>query len=320
MPQKTPLKAKFNVHAFAALSMAVLGLTGCATSSRDTSGTAAVDRMYQHYADQTVQAFNRLNGNPTTDFPTANRPLVEQAVLTAIDQSADEAFRKAASKSNATPTFLATSAEDAPVAEVVSVKSSVEAAPTDAPTNKRVISLAEARGQNVTTTPVVTVAPIAPVVATVPPPSAPAKQVLITPETKQVLSDKAFGRAMIYLDKAANEGKCPAVSSIPQAAKLSTAPQPALRALALPLTFKPYSGDIEELANSIAQSIGYTLSPYSGTKTTPVIVTYGTTCRSAVAALQDISSLVGEAASLEINPSTQTLRWQYAVGNKAFAK
>ena len=146
------------------------------------------------------------------------------------------------------------------------------------------------------------------------------KQAIIVPATTQVLKQKAFGRAMVYLDKAADEGQCPAISSTPQAQSLMAADQLELRALALPITLAPYSGDIEDLASSIAQSIGYRFLPFAGTRVTPVIVTYGTTCRSAIAALQDISSLVGESAELLTNTKQRTMRWSYSVGNKAFAK
>ena len=146
------------------------------------------------------------------------------------------------------------------------------------------------------------------------------KQAVIVPATTQVLKQKAFGRAMVYLDKAADEGQCPAIASTPQAQSLMAADQLELRALALPITLAPYSGDIEDLASSIAQSIGYRFLPFAGTRVTPVIVTYGTTCRSAIAALQDISSLVGESAELLADTKQRTLRWSYSVGNKAFAK
>jgi hypothetical protein len=146
------------------------------------------------------------------------------------------------------------------------------------------------------------------------------KQAIIVPATTQVLKQKAFGRAMVYLDKAADEGRCPAIASTPQAQSLMAADQLELRALALPITLAPYSGDIEDLAGSIAQSIGYRFLPFAGTRVTPVIVTYGTTCRSAIAALQDISSLAGESAELLADTKQRTLRWSYSVGNKAFAK
>ena len=347
------------------VAMTLVG-TGCATSKHDTTGTAAVDRMYQHYANQTVQAFNRLNGSVPTDTVVANRPLVEQAVAEVIDQSAEEALRTAAKKMNVVPVFTAAATNVSTKIEPIVDTNTIEAAPIeplisntmDSPSPSVVAEAATA-----IKTAVLPVTPVTPSVAhtnhisveqareifkknepnnkvnkvikTLPvtAPQAqtqtqtqvattnmPKKQAVIVPATTQVLKQKAFGRAMVYLDKAADEGQCPAIASTPQAQSLMAADQLELRALALPITLAPYSGDIEDLASSIAQSIGYQFLPYAGTRVTPVIVTYGTTCRSAIAALQDISSLVGESAELLTNTKQRTMRWSYSVGNKAFAK
>lgn len=341
------------------VAMTLVG-TGCATSKHDTTGTAAVDRMYQHYANQTVQAFNRLNGSVPTDTVVANRPLVEQAVAEVIDRSAEEALRTAAKKMNVAPVFTAAAThisssvepivdtntitiEAAPIMPLSSntmdspnpnpspSPSVVAAAATAIKAAALPISVEQAReifrknapnnnnkvNKAITTLPVT--APQATTTTTTTT-SMLKKQAIIVPATTQVLKQKAFGRAMVYLDKAADEGQCPAISSTPQAQSLMAADQLELRALALPITLAPYSGDIEDLASSIAQSIGYRFLPFAGTRVTPVIVTYGTTCRSAIAALQDISSLVGESAELLTNTKQRTMRWSYSVGNKAFAK
>lgn len=353
------------------VAMTLVG-TGCATSKHDTTGTAAVDRMYQHYANQTVQAFNRLNGSVPTDTVVANRPLVEQAVAEVIDRSAEEALRTAAKKMNVAPVFTAAathiSSSVEPIVDTNTI--TIEAAPImplssntmDSPSPSPSVVAAAATAIKAAVLPVTPVTPS--VVHTVKPnhisveqareifrknapnnnnkvnkaittlpvtaPQATTttttttstlkKQAIIVPATTQVLKQKAFGRAMVYLDKAADEGQCPAIASTPQAQSLMAADQLELRALALPITLAPYSGDIEDLASSIAQSIGYRFLPFAGTRVTPVIVTYGTTCRSAIAALQDISSLVGESAELLTNTKQRTMRWSYSVGNKAFAK
>lgn len=356
------------------VAMTLVG-TGCATSKHDTTGTAAVDRMYQHYANQTVQAFNRLNGSVPTDTVVANRPLVEQAVAEVIDRSAEEALRTAAKKMNVAPVFTAAathiSSSVEPIVDTNTI--TIEAAPImplssntmDSPSPSPSVVAAAATAIKAAVLPVTPVTPVTPsVVHTVKPnhisveqareifrknapnnnnkvnkaittlpvtaPQATTttttttstlkKQAIIVPATTQVLKQKAFGRAMVYLDKAADEGQCPAIASTPQAQSLMAADQLELRALALPITLAPYSGDIEDLASSIAQSIGYRFLPFAGTRVTPVIVTYGTTCRSAIAALQDISSLVGESAELLTNTKQRTMRWSYSVGNKAFAK
>lgn len=335
------------------VAMTLVG-TGCATSKHDTTGTAAVDRMYQHYANQTVQAFNRLNGSVPTDTVVANRPLVEQAVAEVIDRSAEEALRTAAKKMNVAPVFTAVAtnisssvepivdtntitieaaAATAIKAAVLPVTPVTPVTPSIAHTVKPgSISVEQAReifgiGKNVPNNnnnkvnKAITTLPVtAPQATTTTTTSMLKKQAIIVPATTQVLKQKAFGRAMVYLDKAADEGQCPAISSTPQAQSLMAADQLELRALALPITLAPYSGDIEDLASSIAQSIGYRFLPFAGTRVTPVIVTYGTTCRSAIAALQDISSLVGESAELLTNTKQRTMRWSYSVGNKAFAK
>ena len=332
------------------VAMTLVG-TGCATSKHDTTGTAAVDRMYQHYANQTVQAFNRLNGSVPTDTVVANRPLVEQAVAEVIDRSAEEALRTAAKKMNVAPVFTAVAtnisssvepivdtntitieaaAATAIKAAVLPVTPVTPVTPSIAHTVKPgSISVEQAReifGKNVPNNnnkvnKAITTLPVtAPQATTTTTTSMLKKQAIIVPATTQVLKQKAFGRAMVYLDKAADEGQCPALSSTPQAQSLMAADQLELRALALPITLAPYSGDIEDLASSIAQSIGYRFLPFAGTRVTPVIVTYGTTCRSAIAALQDISSLVGESAELLTNTKQRTMRWSYSVGNKAFAK
>ena len=363
------------------VAMTLVG-TGCATSKHDTTGTAAVDRMYQHYANQTVQAFNRLNGSVPTDTVVANRPLVEQAVAEVIDRSAEEALRTAAKKMNVAPVFTAAathiSSSVEPIVDTNTI--TIEAAPimplssntmdspnpNPSPSPSPSVVAAAATAIKAAVLPVTPVTPS--VVHTVKPnhisveqareifrknapnnnnnnnnkvnkaittlpvtaPQATTttttttsmlkKQAIIVPATTQVLKQKAFGRAMVYLDKAADEGQCPAIASTPQAQSLMAADQLELRALALPITLAPYSGDIEDLASSIAQSIGYRFLPFAGTRVTPVIVTYGTTCRSAIAALQDISSLVGESAELLTNTKQRTMRWSYSVGNKAFAK
>ena len=360
------------------VAMTLVG-TGCATSKHDTTGTAAVDRMYQHYANQTVQAFNRLNGSVPTDTVVANRPLVEQAVAEVIDRSAEEALRTAAKKMNVAPVFTAAathiSSSVEPIVDTNTI--TIEAAPimplssntmdspnpNPSPSPSPSVVAAAATAIKAAVLPVTPVTPVTPsVVHTVKPnhisveqareifrknapnnnnkvnkaittlpvtaPQATTttttsmlkKQAIIVPATTQVLKQKAFGRAMVYLDKAADEGQCPAIASTPQAQSLMAADQLELRALALPITLAPYSGDIEDLASSIAQSIGYQFLPFAGTRVTPVIVTYGTTCRSAIAALQDISSLVGESAELLTNTKQRTMRWSYSVGNKAFAK
>ena len=362
------------------VAMTLVG-TGCATSKHDTTGTAAVDRMYQHYANQTVQAFNRLNGSVPTDTVVANRPLVEQAVAEVIDRSAEEALRTAAKKMNVAPVFTAAathiSSSVEPIVDTNTI--TIEAAPimplssntmdspnpnlSPSPSPSPSVVAAAATAIKAAVLPVTPVTPVTPsVVHTVKPnhisveqareifrknapnnnnkvnkaittlpvtaPQATTttttsmlkKQAIIVPATTQVLKQKAFGRAMVYLDKAADEGQCPAIASTPQAQSLMAADQLELRALALPITLAPYSGDIEDLASSIAQSIGYQFLPFAGTRVTPVIVTYGTTCRSAIAALQDISSLVGESAELLTNTKQRTMRWSYSVGNKAFAK
>ena len=358
------------------VAMTLVG-TGCATSKHDTTGTAAVDRMYQHYANQTVQAFNRLNGSVPTDTVVANRPLVEQAVAEVIDRSAEEALRTAAKKMNVAPVFTAAathiSSSVEPIVDTNTI--TIEAAPimplssntmdSPNPNPSPSVVAAAATAIKAAVLPVTPVTPVTPsVVHTVKPnhisveqareifrknapnnnnkvnkaittlpvtaPQATTttttttsmlkKQAIIVPATTQVLKQKAFGRAMVYLDKAADEGQCPAIASTPQAQSLMAADQLELRALALPITLAPYSGDIEDLASSIAQSIGYRFLPFAGTRVTPVIVTYGTTCRSAIAALQDISSLVGESAELLTNTKQRTMRWSYSVGNKAFAK
>ena len=358
------------------VAMTLVG-TGCATSKHDTTGTAAVDRMYQHYANQTVQAFNRLNGSVPTDTVVANRPLVEQAVAEVIDRSAEEALRTAAKKMNVAPVFTAAathiSSSVEPIVDTNTI--TIEAAPimplssntmdSPSPSPSPSVVAAAATAIKAAVLPVTPVTPVTPsVVHTVKPnhisveqareifrknapnnnnkvnkaittlpvtaPQATTttttttstlkKQAIIVPATTQVLKQKAFGRAMVYLDKAADEGQCPAIASTPQAQSLMAADQLELRALALPITLAPYSGDIEDLASSIAQSIGYRFLPFAGTRVTPVIVTYGTTCRSAIAALQDISSLVGESAELLTNTKQRTMRWSYSVGNKAFAK
>lgn len=360
------------------VAMTLVG-TGCATSKHDTTGTAAVDRMYQHYANQTVQAFNRLNGSVPTDTVVANRPLVEQAVAEVIDRSAEEALRTAAKKMNVAPVFTAAathiSSSVEPIVDTNTI--TIEAAPimplssntmdspnpNPNPSPSPSVVAAAATAIKAAVLPVTPVTPVTPsVVHTVKPnhisveqareifrknapnnnnkvnkaittlpvtaPQATTttttsmlkKQAIIVPATTQVLKQKAFGRAMVYLDKAADEGQCPAIASTPQAQSLMAADQLELRALALPITLAPYSGDIEDLASSIAQSIGYRFLPFAGTRVTPVIVTYGTTCRSAIAALQDISSLVGESAELLTNTKQRTMRWSYSVGNKAFAK
>ena len=356
------------------VAMTLVG-TGCATSKHDTTGTAAVDRMYQHYANQTVQAFNRLNGSVPTDTVVANRPLVEQAVAEVIDRSAEEALRTAAKKMNVAPVFTAAathiSSSVEPIVDTNTI--TIEAAPimplssntmdSPNPSPSPSVVAAAATAIKAAVLPVTPVTPVTPsVVHTVKPnhisveqareifrknapnnnnkvnkaittlpvtaPQATTttttsmlkKQAIIVPATTQVLKQKAFGRAMVYLDKAADEGQCPAIASTPQAQSLMAADQLELRALALPITLAPYSGDIEDLASSIAQSIGYRFLPFAGTRVTPVIVTYGTTCRSAIAALQDISSLVGESAELLTNTKQRTMRWSYSVGNKAFAK
>lgn len=355
------------------VAMTLVG-TGCATSKHDTTGTAAVDRMYQHYANQTVQAFNRLNGSVPTDTVVANRPLVEQAVAEVIDRSAEEALRTAAKKMNVAPVFTAVATnisssvepivdtntitiEAAPImplssntmdspnpnpspspSVVAAAATAIKAAvlpvtpvtPSIAHTVKPgSISVEQAReilGKNVPNNnnkvnKAITTLPVtAPQATTTTTTSMLKKQAIIVPATTQVLKQKAFGRAMVYLDKAADEGQCPAIASTPQAQSLMAADQLELRALALPITLAPYSGDIEDLVSSIAQSIGYRFLPFAGTRVTPVIVTYGTTCRSAIAALQDISSLVGESAELLTNTKQRTMRWSYSVGNKAFAK
>ena len=360
------------------VAMTLVG-TGCATSKHDTTGTAAVDRMYQHYANQTVQAFNRLNGSVPTDTVVANRPLVEQAVAEVIDRSAEEALRTAAKKMNVAPVFTAAATHSSssvePIVDTNTI--TIEAAPimplssntmdspnpNPNPSPSPSVVAAAATAIKAAVLPVTPVTPVTPsVVHTVKPnhisveqareifrknapnnnnkvnkaittlpvtaPQATTttttsmlkKQAIIVPATTQVLKQKAFGRAMVYLDKAADEGQCPAIASTPQAQSLMAADQLELRALALPITLAPYSGDIEDLASSIAQSIGYRFLPFAGTRVTPVIVTYGTTCRSAIAALQDISSLVGESAELLTNTKQRTMRWSYSVGNKAFAK
>ena len=346
------------------VAMTLVG-TGCATSKHDTTGTAAVDRMYQHYANQTVQAFNRLNGSVPTDTVVANRPLVEQAVAEVIDRSAEEALRTAAKKMNVAPVFtaaathisssvepivdtntitieaapimpLSSNTMDSPSPSVVAAAATaIKAAPIVLPVTPvpNHISVEQAReifrknapnnnnkvNKAITTLPV-TAPQATTTTTTTTTTSMLKKQAIIVPATTQVLKQKAFGRAMVYLDKAADEGQCPAIASTPQAQSLMAADQLELRALALPITLAPYSGDIEDLASSIAQSIGYRLLPFAGTRVTPVIVTYGTTCRSAIAALQDISSLVGESAELLTNTKQRTMRWSYSVGNKAFAK
>ena len=357
------------------VAMTLVG-TGCATSKHDTTGTAAVDRMYQHYANQTVQAFNRLNGSVPTDTVVANRPLVEQAVAEVIDRSAEEALRTAAKKMNVAPVFTAAathiSSSVEPIVDTNTI--TIEAAPImplssntmDSPNpnpspspspsvvaaaataikaavlpvtpvtpsvvhtvKPNHISVEQAReifrknapNNNNKVNKAITTLPVtAPQATTTTTTSMLKKQAIIVPATTQVLKQKAFGRAMVYLDKAADEGQCPAIASTPQAQSLMAADQLELRALALPITLAPYSGDIEDLASSIAQSIGYQFLPFAGTRVTPVIVTYGTTCRSAIAALQDISSLVGESAELLTNTKQRTMRWSYSVGNKAFAK
>ena len=360
------------------VAMTLVG-TGCATSKHDTTGTAAVDRMYQHYANQTVQAFNRLNGSVPTDTVVANRPLVEQAVAEVIDRSAEEALRTAAKKMNVAPVFTAAatniSSSVEPIVDTNTI--TIEAAPimplssntmdspnpNPSPSPSPSVVAAAATAIKAAVLPVTPVTPVTPSIAhTVKPGSIsveqareilgknvpnnnnkvnkaittlpvtapqattttttnmPKKQAVIVPATTQVLKQKAFGRAMVYLDKAADEGRCPAIASTPQAQSLMAADQLELRALALPITLAPYLGDIEDLAGSIAQSIGYRFLPFAGTRVTPVIVTYGTTCRSAIAALQDISSLVGESAELLADTKQRTLRWSYSVGNKAFAK
>lgn len=358
------------------VAMTLVG-TGCATSKHDTTGTAAVDRMYQHYANQTVQAFNRLNGSVPTDTVVANRPLVEQAVAEVIDRSAEEALRTAAKKMNVAPVFTAAathiSSSVEPIvdtntitieaAPIMPLSSNTMDRPNPNPSPSPSVVAAAATAIKAAVLPVTPVTPVTPsVVHTVKPnhisveqareifrknapnnnnkvnkaittlpvtaPQATTttttsmlkKQAIIVPATTQVLKQKAFGRAMVYLDKAADEGQCPAIASTPQAQSLMAADQLELRALALPITLAPYSGDIEDLASSIAQSIGYRFLPFAGTRVTPVIVTYGTTCRSAIAALQDISSLVGESAELLTNTKQRTMRWSYSVGNKAFAK
>ena len=358
------------------VAMTLVG-TGCATSKHDTTGTAAVDRMYQHYANQTVQAFNRLNGSVPTDTVVANRPLVEQAVAEVIDRSAEEALRTAAKKMNVAPVFTAAathiSSSVEPIvdtntitieaAPIMPLSSNTMDSPNPNPSPSPSVVAAAATAIKAAVLPVTPVTPVTPsVVHTVKPnhisveqareifrknapnnnnkvnkaittlpvtaPQATTttttsmlkKQAIIVPATTQVLKQKAFGRAMVYLDKAADEGQCPAIASTPQAQSLMAADQLELRALALPITLAPYSGDIEDLASSIAQSIGYRFLPFAGTRVTPVIVTYGTTCRSAIAALQDISSLVGESAELLTNTKQRTMRWSYSVGNKAFAK
>lgn len=357
------------------VAMTLVG-TGCATSKHDTTGTAAVDRMYQHYANQTVQAFNRLNGSVPTDTVVANRPLVEQAVAEVIDRSAEEALRTAAKKMNVAPVFTAAathiSSSVEPIVDTNTI--TIEAAPImplssntmDSPNpnpspspspsvvaaaataikaavlpvtpvtpsvvhtvKPNHISVEQAReifrknapNNNNKVNKAITTLPVtAPQATTTTTTSMLKKQAIIVPATTQVLKQKAFGHAMVYLDKAADEGQCPAIASTPQAQSLMAADQLELRALALPITLAPYSGDIEDLASSIAQSIGYRFLPFAGTRVTPVIVTYGTTCRSAIAALQDISSLVGESAELLTNTKQRTMRWSYSVGNKAFAK
>ena len=377
MARQSTLTPKFKLSTATIMVAMTLVGTGCATSKHDTTGTAAVDRMYQHYANQTVQAFNRLNGSVPTDTVVANRPLVEQAVAETIDRSAEEALRTAAKKMNVAPVFTAAATnssssvepivdtntitiEAAPImplssntmdspnpnpspspspSVVAAAATAIKAAvlpvtPSIAHTVKPgSISIEQAReilGKNVpnnnnkvnkaiTTLPVT--APQATTTATTTTTTSMLKkQAIIVPATTQVLKQKAFGRAMVYLDKAADEGRCPAIASTPQAQSLMAADQLELRALALPVTLAPYSGDIEDLAGSIAQSIGYQFLPFAGTRVTPVIVTYGTTCRSAIAALQDISSLVGESAELLADTKQRTMRWSYSVGNKAFAK
>lgn len=355
------------------VAMTLVG-TGCATSKHDTTGTAAVDRMYQHYANQTVQAFNRLNGSVPTDTVAANRPLVEQAVAEVIDRSAEEALRTAAKKMNVAPVFTTAathiSSSVEPIvdtntitieaAPIMPLSSNTMDSPNPSPSPSPSVVAAAATAIKAAVLPVTPVTPsvvhtvkpnhisveqareifrknapnnnnkvnkaittlpvTAPQATTTTTTSMLKKQAIIVPATTQVLKQKAFGRAMVYLDKAADEGQCPAIASTPQAQSLMAADQLELRALALPITLAPYSGDIEDLASSIAQSIGYRFLPFAGTRVTPVIVTYGTTCRSAIAALQDISSLVGESAELLTNTKQRTMRWSYSVGNKAFAK
>lgn len=369
MARQSTLTPKFKLSTATIMVAMTLVGTGCATSKHDTTGTAAVDRMYQHYANQTVQAFNRLNGSVPTDTVVANRPLVEQAVAETIDRSAEEALRTAAKKMNVAPVFTAAATDSNIKIEPTvdtgtatdTATATIEAAQPlisntmDSPSPSVMAAAATATKTAVLPIAVGTVKPghisveqareifrkNAPKMTTLPvtapqtqtqaqtqaqaqtqvaTTNMPKKQAVIVPATTQVLKQKAFGRAMVYLDKAADEGQCPAIASTPQAQSLMAADQLELRALALPITLAPYSGDIEDLASSIAQSIGYRFLPFAGTRVTPVIVTYGTTCRSAIAALRDISSLAGESAELLADTKQRTLRWSYSVGNKAFAK
>lgn len=86
--------------------------------------------------------------------------------------------------------------------------------------------------------------------------------------------------------------------------------------LDIPLTIKPYTGDIEDLVYVIGSRIDWRVISPLGIRVGPVTVTYAANGKTAASILTELGALVGRNAEIVADIDERTLQVQYPITNR----